>query len=240
MKLSKTLRSWHKWLGLLLGIQLLIWSLSGFYMVALNIDFIHGDHLIRAQLRALERVDGVLTIPQLAEKYPELLSARLTTLPDLAHPVYELVTNDSRMTIDAVSGEALSPFSQDKIEELAMHYYAGDGRVVAATLLDATPVEARGRRAPLWRVDFDDRFDASLYLDPDSGALVTRRHRWWRLYDTFWMLHLMDYGDERDDVNNKLLRTVASAATITAITGLWLLYFSFGLGRGATNGARSS
>ena len=41
----------------------------------------------------------------------------------------------------------------------------------------------------------------------------------------------MDYGDERDDVNNSLLRAVASAATLTAITGLWLLYFSFGLSR---------
>src|SRR5262245_21641921 len=90
MNLARTVRSWHKWLGLVLGLQLLIWSVSGFYMVALNIDFIHGDHLVRAGSRPLAPLDGVLAIPRLVEANPELLSARLTTLPGFARPVYEL------------------------------------------------------------------------------------------------------------------------------------------------------
>ena len=42
--LSRTL---HKWLGLFLGLQLVLWMLSGFYMVVVDLDFIHGDPLVR-------------------------------------------------------------------------------------------------------------------------------------------------------------------------------------------------
>jgi hypothetical protein len=129
--------------------------------------------------------------------------------------------------VDAVTGEMLSPLSAQTIESLATSYYAGTGGVERAERIQETPVEARGKRAPLWRVDFDDAFDTTLYLDPDTGTLVARRHRWWRVYDTFWMLHLMDYGDERDDVNNELLRLVAMGSAVAALAGVGLLFYSF-------------
>ena len=40
-------RETHKWLGLFIGVQVVIWSLSGLYMTAIHIDIIHGDHLVR-------------------------------------------------------------------------------------------------------------------------------------------------------------------------------------------------
>ncbi len=47
MKLSLLSRSLHKWLALFVGVQLLIWAVTGFYMVAIDLDFIHGDPLVR-------------------------------------------------------------------------------------------------------------------------------------------------------------------------------------------------
>jgi uncharacterized iron-regulated membrane protein len=41
-------RKTHKWLGLFIGLQVVIWSLSGLYMTVVHIDTIHGDHLIRS------------------------------------------------------------------------------------------------------------------------------------------------------------------------------------------------
>ena len=37
----------HKWLALFVGVQAVIWTLSGLYMTAVHIDIIHGDHFIR-------------------------------------------------------------------------------------------------------------------------------------------------------------------------------------------------
>ena len=40
-------RRTHKWLALVVGVQALLWALTGMYMVAVHIDIIHGDHLVR-------------------------------------------------------------------------------------------------------------------------------------------------------------------------------------------------
>ena len=37
----------HKWLALIVGVQALMWVMSGFYMVVVDLDFIHGDPLVR-------------------------------------------------------------------------------------------------------------------------------------------------------------------------------------------------
>jgi hypothetical protein len=55
---------------------------------------------------------------------------------------------------------------------------------------------------------------------------VTRRHRFWRWFDFLFMLHIMDY-ETRENVNNPLLRGATVLAATTAVSGLWLLYFSF-------------
>ena len=47
MKPSLLSRSLHKWLALFVGLQLLVWAVTGFYMVAIDLDFIHGDSLVR-------------------------------------------------------------------------------------------------------------------------------------------------------------------------------------------------
>lgn len=40
-------RKAHKWLGLVIGVQVVIWSISGVYITVLHIDTIHGNHLVR-------------------------------------------------------------------------------------------------------------------------------------------------------------------------------------------------
>lgn len=47
MKASFLSRKWHKWLFLVIGVQMCLWAISGFYMVTVSIDYIHGDHLVR-------------------------------------------------------------------------------------------------------------------------------------------------------------------------------------------------
>ena len=62
LKSAVIARNLHKWLGLLVGLQILIWLGSGLYMVAIDIDFIHGDTLVRN----MQRVVTVPTSPALS------------------------------------------------------------------------------------------------------------------------------------------------------------------------------
>jgi hypothetical protein len=75
-------------------------------------------------------------------------------------------------------------------------------------------------------VDFDDVWNSSFYIDPNSGLFTTRRHSLWRVFDFLWMLHIMDY-DERADINNTVLRLFSIFGTLMGLSGVWLLFYSF-------------
>ena len=47
MSFPRIARLGHRWLALLVGWQLTIWTLSGLYMAVVELDFIHGDSLVR-------------------------------------------------------------------------------------------------------------------------------------------------------------------------------------------------
>lgn len=222
--LSRTL---HKWLALFLGLQLLIWAVSGFYMVVVDLDFIHGDSLVRNLRAPLTISARLLPITEVTQRYPEVTQISVRALPGTAAPVYEITANGRKVLVDAESGKQLSPLSAGHIRELAGTYYAGAGQPAEVRLIESDPpMEIQTRGLPLWRIDFDDWLQTSLYIHPDTGTLVTRRHRFWRWFDFLWMLHIMDY-DAREDVNNGLLRAVSALGTVTAVSGVWLLYFSF-------------
>jgi uncharacterized iron-regulated membrane protein len=227
MRLSLLSRSLHKWLALFVGAQLLIWAVTGFYMVAVDLDFIHGDPLVRNLRTPVGSTQAVLPVAQLTSRYPDITLLSLHSLPVLRTPVYELTAAGRRVLVDATSGEQLSPLSSGIIRELARSYYAGNGQLSLVELLEHdVPMEIRGRAPPLWRADFDDWLQTTLYLHPDTGALVARRHRLWRWYDFLWMLHIMDYG-EREAPIGVVPRVATVLGTVTIASGVWLLYFSF-------------
>lgn len=227
--LSRTL---HKWLTLIVGLQLLLWTVSGFYMVVVDLDFIHGDPLVRNLRVPLTMGQPLTPITDVAQRYPEVTQVTVRTLPATG-PVYEVTANGRKVLVDAASGQQLSPLSAGRIRELARSYYAGTGEPTNVNLIEQDPpTEIQTRGLPLWRIDFDDGLETSLYIHPDTGALVTRRHRFWRWFDFLWMVHIMDY-EAREDVNNGLLRVASALGTITAVSGVWLLYFSFGRRRAA-------
>ena len=227
MKPSLLSRSLHKWLALFVGVQLLIWAVTGFYMVAIDLDFIHGDPLVRNLRTPVGSTAAALPVSQLTSRYPEITLVSLHSLPVLSSPVYELTAAGRRVLVDAATGQQLSPLSSGMIRQLARSYYAGSGQLSAVQLLEhEVPMEVRGRAPPLWRADFDDWLQTTLYLHPDTGALVARRHRLWRWYDFLWMLHIMDYG-ERETPTGVVPRVATVLGAVTVVSGVWMLYFSF-------------
>lgn len=227
MRPSLLSRTLHKWLGLFLGLQVVLWTLSGFYMVVVDLDFIHGDPLVRNVQVPLSGDLPQTPFSDVAYRYANVTQVSLRSLPGFAAPVYEVTTNGRHVLVDAADGRQLSPISEGRIRELARQYYAGKGQLGALTLIERDgPLEIQSRPLPLWRADFDDWLETSLYVHPDTGTLVTRRHRFWRWFDFLWMFHIMDF-DTRTDMNNGLLRATTIMGLVTVLSGGWLLYFSF-------------
>ncbi|MGE0465305.1 MAG: hypothetical protein AB7P44_02525 [Steroidobacteraceae bacterium] len=223
----------HKWLALAVGIQLLLWALSGFYMVVVDLDFIHGDSLVRNLKPALDVSGRFVSFDSLRRDRPHIQAIRLRALPDDGSAVYEIITAAGSELVDAGTGHSISPLPEARVVELARAYYAGRGDVLQATLIASEadrPGELQSRLLPAWRVDFDDWLATSLYVHPDTGRLVTRRHRFWRWFDFLWSLHIMDYR-ERTDVNNRLLLGASVLGAVALASGFWLTWFSFGFFR---------
>ena len=226
MTLSRPLlaRRTHKWLALIVDVQVLIWTLSGLYMTAVHIDIIHGDHFIRsAEPRPVDPARLMDPIAS-ARAVPGADGLRLHWLLD--RPTYIVSTAGGPALVDAVTGRRLPPPAEPQIRQLADHWFTGDEKLVKVALIDKVPVEIRGRKPPLWRADFDGWNKPTLYFSPQTGELLSRRHELWRIFDFVWMLHIMDY-ETRDNVNNTLLRIFTWLAATTALSGAWLLLYGF-------------
>jgi uncharacterized iron-regulated membrane protein len=219
-------RTLHKWLGLIVGLQILIWLASGLYMVVVNIDFIHGDPLVKnMQETVTVPGTGQLSMASVRARYPDADQIGLRAV--MGKTFYTVSTADNRFLLDTDTGEIKSPLDEDAARQIAKYHFAGDARVLNASLITSNPpTEIKTRRLPLWRIDFDDRFATSFYIDPYNGSLATRRHQYWRIFDFLWMLHIMDYED-RSDAHNLLLITAQLTGLSFAVTGLWLLFYSF-------------
>jgi hypothetical protein len=217
-------RTTHKWLALVVAIQAVFWTLSGIYMTAVHIDIIHGDRLVKAAAAQPLSFAGLIEPAHLTHLAPGLKSARLES--QLGQPVYVVETEAGKALFDARSGAQLSPLSEAQARARAQALFAEDGKVVSADLLTKAPLEVQTRPMPLWRVEFEGAWRPTFYISPFTGELVSRRHDLWRTFDFVWMFHIMDY-DDRQDVNNPLIRIFTWMAVATAATGGWLLIYSF-------------
>lgn len=225
LKRAVIARTMHKWLGLFVGLQILIWLSSGLYMVVLDIDFIHGDPLVRNMQQVVTVPEGSLNMATLSARYPEATDIGIR--PVMGKTFYTVNTPDQRYLIDPQTGDVTSPLDEKTVLEIARYHFAGDAPIVSASLITSDPPSEIGtRRLPLWRIDFGDRFSTSFYIDPYSGSLASRRHQYWRIFDFMWMLHIMDYK-ERADAHSPLLITAQIAGLVFVTSGLWLLFYSF-------------
>lgn len=217
----------HKWLGLIVGLQMLAWMASGLFMTASPIETVRSEHNIaEPKLIDLRAERGLQPIEQALASVPGTITrAELGML--LRSPVWRVdVDGKPAAIIDARTGVAVSPLSEADARALAKADFAGEGEIVSATLFAAEPpIEYRGA-LPAWQIVFGDESETHLYVSPISGKVIARRSGLWRVYDFFWMLHTMDY-DGRDDFNNWLVILVSAAGLMLTITGFAILIYRF-------------
>ena len=109
-------RKTHKWLGLFVGLQVVLWSLSGLYMTVVHIDTIHGDHLIRP-LPTPTADPSRLSDPLALATANEASGVRLVFVRD--QPAYALATETGERIVDATTGTPISPLTEGEIRAVA-------------------------------------------------------------------------------------------------------------------------
>jgi len=211
----KYLTRLHRYLGLVLGLQILIWFSSGFFMSFFDINQVRGKHIAEKVAFDLDKssivplndlpIDGATSI--------ELKSA-------VGVAVYKITADDVRY-FNAATAARWKGITRNMAQTAASQYYKGDAPAPTLAKLDTAPIEYRGP-LPVWQVSFDDGPKTRLYLDADTAELRAVRTQLWRIFDFMWMLHIMDY-DERNDINNWWLWLCSAAASLFALSGIALL-----------------
>ncbi|MDZ7871565.1 MAG: PepSY domain-containing protein [Rheinheimera sp.] len=222
-------RQLHFYLGLLLSLQLLAWFASGVVMSWFPIEQVRGEHL-QSPAPTVRWSNAVISPAAALQQAPKAFQqAQLSLSQRGAEPVYQLQQDEQQLFISALSGQMLATLSANDVQTLAQQRYQGTGTVHSAELLPRAPAEVRGLKAPLWQVQFADAEHTAFYFHPVSGQLQRVRTDTWRLYDFFWMLHIMDYED-RSDFNHPLLIISAGSALGFTLGGFVLLGFRIARG----------
>ena len=222
MKLLKNSRKYHKWLMLFLGIQFVIWSVSGAYMVILDIHYIHGDSLAVNHQTKINPDNIDYSLKELLQNYPGAKDIELGSF--IGREVYRFKRGDSLYMVAAGTGKQLSPLSESMAVSAARHAYTGKGQVTDVTFISGNPpVELSRRVLPAWRVNFSDFASPSIYVSAQTGKVVTKRHSFWRIFDWMFSFHVMDYQEE--DPANKLLFWFTLFALLAAGSGAVLTYY---------------
>ena len=214
--MRKTLRRWHVWLGWLVGVPMIFWTVSGLVMVARPIDEVRGTSLIRATA-PIASTRGVVA-PTIEGR--SVASMKLESRADGPRWVIEFADGGSRLA-DPGTGALLPALGAADASREVMARYTGTAKVVKASRVasDSPPLELRRAMAG-WRVKMDD--GTHFYVDAGSGEIIARRTRWWRIYDFMWGLHIMDLQG-REEINNPWVVTFGALSVLMALLAIVLL-----------------
>ncbi|KZN57537.1 hypothetical protein N473_06540 [Pseudoalteromonas luteoviolacea CPMOR-1] len=218
----KPARKVHKYLGYLLALQIFAWLLGGLVMSAIPLEMVHGKHLANRQIEnPFSAADYTASLDSLKQQVSELKSIEYKHFLDT--PIIKLNAEHTAY-FHGKTGSLLPPPNQANIEQQAKAHFMGNADIAQATLMPVGPREVQYRK-DIWQVTFNDKVSTTIYLDSKSGQVITVRSTIWRIFDFFWMLHIMDY-DEREDFNNPLLISFSATSVLFCISGLILLFQS--------------
>ena len=231
------IRKMHRYLGLLLGLQFLMWTAGGLYFSWSNMDEIHGDHHRHPApaLRTAELVSPATVTEQLRQRHPSLAVTSLQLIDILGEPVYQVVyqekTGDTApkrtQLANARTGQLRPELSQAEAIALAKSRFHGKAEVEKVDYLTSTDAHHEYRENPLpaYAIRFNHPSRTTVYVAAEWGTVQKFRNEKWRVFDFLWMLHTMDYAT-RDNFSNLLLRTFSLFGLVTILTGFILFYVS--------------
>jgi Na+-transporting NADH:ubiquinone oxidoreductase subunit F len=218
-------RKFHKWASIVVGIQFLLWLISGIYFNLMDTTKASG-RTHKAHINVESRLDRErLVEPSIVLlKYQPIVSIELIKI--LEDPFYQLAHEKAlyphfKNKYTLVNAYTAKEFLIDeqvaaKIAELS---YNGPGEISKVIMLDSSIPDYPKQQNPAWQIYFDDVIDTSVYVEASSGRIIGHSDEHKRFADILFMLHFMDYG------NNGSFNNIQNV--FFAIAALWLALSGF-------------
>jgi uncharacterized membrane protein YkoI len=219
-KKAKWIRNSHRYLGIFLGLQFLMWTISGLYFSWTNIDDIHGEQFHKKGIVA-ESFSGLISPSDLK---PSITIQSIELREVNKEPFYWV---NKEMLYNARTGEVKNGISKEEAIAIAAKNIVSNLKVKEIQLIKEVGKhhEYRERLLPAYVISYQEPNNLKVYISVNDGKLQTIRHRDWRWFDFLWMTHTMDY-EGRDNMNNIVLRVFSLLGLITVLSGFLLWYIS--------------
>lgn len=217
---AKWIRKSHRYLGIFLGLQFLMWTVSGIYFSWTDIDEIHGDHFKNMNYKppAFEN----LISPSKLQSEAGIRSIEIRDIDNV--PFYWV--NKGRL-YNALNGSPKAGISEAEALYIADNYMNDALEVADIALIENVGEhhEYREKLLPAYVIAYENDENVKAYVSAIDGKFQTVRHRDWRIFDFLWMTHTMDY-EGRDDFNTTVLRAFSLLGLITVLSGFLLWFIS--------------
>ena len=214
------LRKIHKWVGLFIGLQFVVWAISGTAMALLPMDEVAGGEMADRPAPAIPSGGNAWLNVQKELGDQPVSKLSLRALPQ--GQAIEVTTSRGVRLFDADNGRPIL-IDGEAAKSIASAAHPSGAPVTRVTALKELPLAARDHELPIWQIDFRDKSNSSYYVSGTTGEVLERRNDSWRWWDFFWMLHNMDYA-KRTSFNHPLIIMVGFAMAWLAVTGFWLLF----------------
>lgn len=225
------MRAWwfwsHKWIGLIVGLQVLAWMVSGLFMTWSPIEQVRSEHNIRETAPRTLQQSVDLTTATDALATLSIPISRLELVDIAGRWMWRIDANGKpHALMDIATGKVISPLTEAAARDIATADFAGQGKIVSATLIENDPPIEYRSTLPVWQIVFDDADATHIYVHPLTGKVAARRSGLWRTYDFLWSLHTMDYSG-RDNFNNWLVVIMSFLGLALTVSGIGLLVYRF-------------
>ena len=214
-----TVRNTHKYLSFFISLQLLLWTISGIYFAFNKIENVRGEQYRIKSLSnySLKKVDFDIpdaTSVDIKKRLDETIIVASTKMgmqyfDEQGSPIQKISDIEAKQIVK--NNTLLKPIAVKEINS------------------PKKGSEYRGRQLPIYNVTTRNANDKEInvYLNVFSGEIVAIRSAQWRIWDLMWGFHIMDW-QERDNIDNPLLKIFSILALISSISGI-LLFFKIDL-----------
>ena len=209
------IRKTHKYLSFFISIQLLLWTISGIYFSFNKIELVRGEQYLKIVEKPINL--GVLN-------FNTSYSEKVSIINRLGKEIVIVSSRGSKKYLDK-NGNPL-----DKLSSLeAVESVKSQTTLLPFQAIEITDnksgSEFRGRSLPIYKVESRniENDDINVYVNIYSGEIMAIRSPQWRIWDLMWGFHIMDWN-ERDNINNLLLKIFSILALVSSVTGLILFF----------------
>ena len=210
------IRLFHKYLSLVISIQLLLWTISGIYFAFNKIELVRGEQYL------IEQNVSKLNLKEVESSF----SAKDVNFVRRLDEWIIKVETDSGFNYTDLQGQNLDELNEEEVKEVVRQ--RTNLIPLMAQRINKLEIRAefRGRNLPIFKVTTSTTDNINVYVDAFTGEVTAIRSDSWRIWDFLWGAHIIDYS-EREIINNFLIKILSILALISSLSGIVLFFKTF-------------